>query len=284
MNKVFGIVNMLRYAVRRFIHNPRVYIVVAVVYIFFLMVTDPIHKYVELTGEPVSTWLLPFILSDQTCVLIIYLLLILLFCDAPFIQQNEVYVFIRSGRKKWLLTQFLYICVMSATYVLFLNFATLSLTFMDAAYMPEWGKIFYSLANTNASEIVELPITISSSIIQAFSPRKALFTSTFFAWSVAVFLGSIMFVINLTFNRTSGTVVSALLVLTQYLTTNASGYGMTFFSPVSWVSLDLLDFSGVGRTPTPEYAGVVLWSIILLCWIISLLVIRKKDIDIYRTI
>ena len=65
----------------------------------------------------ITPYLFPFIMSDSNSVLLFTLGIVLLLCDAPFIEEDQPYIILRSGRKLWTLGQMLYMCI--ATFSLF---------------------------------------------------------------------------------------------------------------------------------------------------------------------
>lgn len=279
MSDMLVVLFVLRYNCLRLITKPRFYIILIVSAVYLSDITAPICEYSRLKGEPVSLWLFPLLLNNSGIVLVLFLLGVLLFCDAPFLENTEPYIFIRSGRRQWLCAQFLFVLLLSAIYIAHIILWSIIPVFFYAAHMPEWGKILYSLANTNAWQLVDLPTRISSFILNQYSPKCAFGVTAIISFLVIVLIGSIMFCANLTIHRSVGNVLGSLLVLEQYFATNSSGYSLFFISPVSWVNLEVIHIDGMGRTPSASYAIGFLIAFSVCCWLISLLVIRKKVIQ-----
>ena len=150
--------------------------------------------------------------------------------------------------------QLLYTIIISISYVLFVVIITIVMNLFDCVALQDWGRVFYTLANTNAAELVDLPIQISKALILHFSPKNAMVFSITLSCLAAIFLGSIVFLLNLAFSKLIGSIVGSMFVLFQFLSSNASGYTMTYFSPISWVNLDSLDFLGISCMPSIQYA------------------------------
>jgi len=70
---------------------------------------DDINKISTGLNEPQPIWIYPFLYSQFHTKLIFTLLLVLLFCNAPFVDSNQTFVFMRSGRIRWLCGQILYV-------------------------------------------------------------------------------------------------------------------------------------------------------------------------------
>lgn len=69
--------------------------------------------------------------------MMLFLGVVLLFCDAPFIEDEQPYIMLRSGRRIWFIGQMLYIVVASVLYLIVLYF--ISVLGAAAAYRMERG-------------------------------------------------------------------------------------------------------------------------------------------------
>lgn len=67
--------------------------------------------------------------------------------------------------------QLLYTIIISISYVLFVVIITIVMNLFDCVALQDWGRVFYTLANTNAAELVDLPIQISKALILYFTPK-----------------------------------------------------------------------------------------------------------------
>lgn len=284
MGKKTTAFSVFLYNWRRIVEKPRFYLVLVASMLYIMNLAGPFCEYSKITNRPVSMCLFPIFMSNQGCVLILFLLAVLLFCDAPFLENSEPFILIRSGRKSWLIAQCLYVITLSAFYVIHLLLCTYVSVFLHGAFIPEWGDLIYSLANTNACDLVQLTIKISPQLLSRYTPGSALNISLLTSFLVVSFIGSIMFCVNLSVHRTVGTVLGSLFVLEQFLASNASGYSFYYFSPVSWVNLNVLNISGAGKTPSFPYVLVFLLGTSVLCWGISAYVFKKKDIQVLSTL
>ncbi len=98
MSDMLVVLFVLRYNCLRLITKPRFYIILIVSAVYLSDITAPICEYSRLKGEPVSLWLFPLLLSNSGIVLVLFLLGVLLFCDAPFLENTEPYILIRSEK------------------------------------------------------------------------------------------------------------------------------------------------------------------------------------------
>lgn len=109
-------------------------------------------------------------MSDDHVVLIASLGALLLFCDAPFIDSEQPYIVLRSGRKKWVAGQIAYIAISSALFTLFLYLLTLLLLLPWLEFSTEWGKAIGTLAQTTTGYDLGITITFDRYIFSAI-PR-----------------------------------------------------------------------------------------------------------------
>lgn len=272
------------YSWRRILGKPRFYLVLIATLFYIANISAPLSKYAQLIDEPVSPWLLPVYFGNPNITLILFLLVVLLFCDAPFLENTECFIILRSGRNNWLCAQLLYIVSLSAFYTIYLALVSILTVVTNAAIMPEWGKLLYSLANTNAGDMVELQIHISPIILNRYTAVQAMGIELLITFLVTFLLGSVMFCVNLAIHRTVGSVIGALFVLEQFLASNSSGYVFYYLSPVSWINLRNLNISGVGATPTLFYIIYAILTVSTCCWFISFFAFRRRNINILQSI
>lgn len=268
---------------RRILGKPRFYLVFIAALVYTWDISKGVSEYAMIADHPTSLWLFPLYMSNSDIVLIYFLLVILLFCDAPFLEQTEPFVLIRSGRIPWLLSQVSYIVSLSATYVIWIVFCSIITIFPQGALMNDWGALLYSLANTNAHDLVELGFYISPSLLSRFQPMTAMIQEMIICFFSTIFLGSVMFCINLVAHRVVGVVAGTLVVLEQFLASNSSGYAFFYFSPISWMNLERISFDAGGMTPSFAYVICFLIGVSLVCWIVSCFVFRRKPINVLRS-
>ena len=95
--------------------------------ILFILILENTRKFSDLSadlGVSSSIWQYPFLYSQYHLKLIFTLPLLLMFCNAPFIDQNALFLIVRCKRKAWITGQILYIIVSSAVYYLFIFLCT----------------------------------------------------------------------------------------------------------------------------------------------------------------
>lgn len=136
------------------------------------------------------------------------------------------------------------------------------------------GKIYYTLAASNAGQVYNVPLSFSYNIILAYSPIAATAISMCLTWLVCSFIGVLILALNL-FKRKSGVFIAAGFILLEVIALN-SAFSTTYFSPVSWCSLACLNITGYSQYPSVVYAFSVLLASILGLALFSILIIYKN--------
>lgn len=236
-------------------------------------------------NAPMPVWVFPFMYQQYYMKVIFTIPLILIFCNAPFIDSNQIYVYLRAGRKKWLAGQILYIAVASALYYLFIITAMFIMLFIDGAeFSLQWGKVLKTIAEVNLSGIGNYPFTlVSDMVIRCFTPVQAMLFTFLVSWSNAVSIGLLIFMFNyLSNNKIIGSMLAAFDIVMSFFV-EISGYPWLIkYSPTSWITLDKIDVGGTTEYPHFEYCMLVYWVMILLLITAIFLFGRKREIDLER--
>jgi len=269
--------------IRKWPTNPRIYVIALFILCFLNIEERLVNTLCKIVSMPVNPWLFPFLETADFIRMIIMFGVIMLFCDAPFIDSTQPYVIARSGKYQWVIGQILYIFVASAIYFLFVFIASLFCVASNLTFSFDWGKIIGTLAQTNA--VAQLGSEIDfHTIFSLYTPLQAMLLSFFMSWMCAVFLGLVIFTFDMYFKRAVGALAATGFVLLDLFENDMTGgpciSGGLFFSPVSWSNIKLLDTTGVSANPTLQYAIIVLIVIIAALSTISVRAIKKKNIDV----
>lgn len=256
----------------------RIWVIGLSILVIIWIYIDDLNRVVTGMETVMPIWIYPFIYSQFHMKLIFTLPIILIFCNAPFIDSNQTFVFIRSGRKKWLCGQMLYVVMASGIYYLFLIISTmLSGIALGGEINLEWGKTLSTIANTNATIYFGSPyVNASASIITYFSPLNASWFTFLLSWLCSTVIGLIIFFCNIiTGTRFLGIVTSSILIVLSALAD--TGFPeVLYFSPVSWITLDKVDVGGMTTNPSFGYCiTFYLTAIVLL--VAGILIFGKKQ-------
>lgn len=273
-------VAVCKYGVRKMLLNARFYIALFLPFLIIQSLIDPIRKFAFQAGYRVTPWLFPFLLQHFYIQMIVILGIILLFCDAPFINQGTPYQLVRVGRKNWFRGQVLYIIVMAFLYFALIVIMSIGLFFPYLYLENGWGKILHTLAQTNAGMTMGT-ISLDYQLQLEFQPLHALLYSFGMAWGNGVLTGMLIFTCNLMWKRIAGVVVGGVLAATPYVVINFSDIRLFYyFAPPSWMNIMILDRKEQTYFPDLWYGILVLAVLGTGCVCFSRWLFMKKNIDI----
>lgn len=261
--------------------NIRVYVLALLLFFYYWQATAPIRSYSSAVGEPVSGWLFPAACSNTFTQMIMLFGLVLLFCDAPFLDKHQPYLIVRSGRQNWLWGQIFYIITASALYFLYNTLLSAAVFLPHFTFTDDWGRIFYTMAMGSIYEDYGFILSPRSDLVTQYTPLEATLLSLLLAWLVGVLIGMVMFVLNLYFNRVAGTISGLVLVLLGTLSELVGrDLRMGFIAPSAWFNLHKIHIGAPYYFPSLTFILIVLPLLILVLFIIAQRIMRQKDIEV----
>lgn len=262
--------------------NPRVYVIFLLLLGYINMIFSSISAFCEKSGYKIALWVFPFLLAEPYSRLMILLGLILLFCDAPFIEAEQPYIITRAGRKLWTIGQIIYIILASALYFLTVLILTFMLLVPFSTLESGWGKVINTLSQFGAGRYsVALPFDLS--IVNTFSPMEAMLLELLLCWLLGIFVGLVMFILNLQFSRSAGGVAAAAISMFP-LFVRKTDWSLHYISPASWASLSVLDFSHTSSFPSFEYALISFAFLIAVAAFTAIILMKNKNIDVLKSV
>lgn len=267
------------YNFRKWRGNPRYYILALLLLMFLNIFLAPVRQAAAYVQLPVSAWVFPFLTSNYYSLMLIMFGFVLFLCDAPFVDSEQAYLIIRCGKKTWLKGQLLYICLASAVYFLTVFLMSILLLLPNITFSPDWGRLVRTLSQTDLGLQFNASLDISYKIIRLYSPAAAMGLSLLMAWLIGVLFGVVLFVLNAFFSRAVGVMVTSGMVLLEIFALN-NAFRFTYVSPVSWISLSILDTEGFSKYPTLSYTLVCTLLMIFILSAIALRWSKKRDIKV----
>ena len=154
----------------------RIWMIAIVVLLLIHSYMNEINRAAEVLQLPQTLWNYPFMYTGTYEKLQFTLPLLFIFCDAPFLHSNQLFVTIRSGKTQWCLGQVLYIVMTSAVYYLFLIAATILLSLPKAEWSLGWGDILYAVSrdNTGVEGVYRMLDGDARKVLDYFTPLQAM--------------------------------------------------------------------------------------------------------------
>ena len=243
----------------------------------------PILRFANDVGIGVCPYLFPFMSSDLFMQVSIMLGAVLLFCDAPFIDESAPYVILRSGRYSWSSGQVIYILLGSALYVLFIVLCSILFVLPNMQLDANWGKVIGTLCLTGADIQYGVPMSMNSIIFYNHTALEAMGLSMLLTWLAVVFIGLLMYALNTLVHKAAGSMVACGTIVLNYFIYNFLPSSIYAYSPMSLSNLSLLD-SGLitvnlnnGLTAI-QYSLIIYSIVIVVLALASIFSIRKRNI------
>lgn len=259
----------------------RVWTIAAMMILMVLIYVNDMQKIANELGTKMPIWIFPFMYSQFHLKLIFTFPLILLFCNAPFVDNNQIFVYLRSGRKKWLCGQIIYIIIASGLYYLFLFAASIiSTVFYGGGSLTEWGRTLTTEAYSGIAARIAPFIEVDTRVVECFYPLQAVWFTFLMSWLCGIMLGLIIFLCNhLSGTRFIGLAASSLL-LALSIPVKRGVWNLIYFSPVSWNTLDCIDVGKTTDYPPFEYCLLVYLGLTAILISAILLFGKNKSLDV----
>lgn len=257
----------------------RIWMIAVLMIVITLIYVDDVKTLADYLSADVPVWIFPFMYSQFYTKALYTLPIILMFCDAPFVDKNQVFAMMRTTRTKWLCGQILYIIFASGVYFLFLLLISLLLTVFYGGFSFGWGTALTAEAFSGVSLRIDLHyFLISRIVVENFTPLPAVFYTFLLSSLGAVFLGLLILMLNLLTNsRILGMTVSSVPVVLSI--TAAKVPKLMPFSPISWTTLNNIDVGGITRNPNIVYVLTAYAMLIILLIAAIFIFGRKKSLD-----
>lgn len=221
-------------------------------YLYIMM--QPVKEFAADVGYNVTPVGLVFLSCDSFVQMLMMAGAVVLLSGAPFEDDTYPYLIVRSGRTAWVLGNCLYIILIGGIYVLFLWFATVLATLPHVDLRMAWGKIWGTLAMTDAIDQYEVMFNVQDGVRTYFGAGQALGLTLLLEWGCVCFIGACVYLGNRVSNKPVGTWIGVGLTLFDITIYNLfPGYFMAY-SPVSLAMLTHLMQSRWGLTL--QYAGL----------------------------
>lgn len=236
---------------RKWLGNSRIYIAFVIVFLFTLIYTKGLWLVADNVGEKLSIYIFPFLTTYRYMKIIYLFPLLLLFCDAPFVDANQQFVMIRSSRLSWGIGQMLYIICGSFFYALFMLLSSIVVNIGHIQMGTSWGKSLILAGTTNICSVLGIQydtVQISSIIVKYYTPAQAMLWSFLFLWMICIILGLIIYDFNILFqSNIVGLFAAGFLILFTAVVDGIQQ--LIWYSPVSWSSLNNIDVAKTTSLP-----------------------------------
>ena len=263
---------------RKWRGNLRITLLAAYILIFILRYFIPVLKFSADVGYGVRPYLFPHFVTDLFFQTVVMLGAVMLFCDAPFMDDSSPYVIVRSGRYPWACGQVIYILLASTAYVLFIFLLSIVIVLPRIEFGETWGKVIGTLCATNKG--YEYGIGwLSRGIFNVYTPAEAVGLSLLLTWLCTVFMGLTMFVLNFNIHKAVGPSVCCAMIGMNYFIWNFLPSYFYEWSPITLANLDMLNDPRQTDFLSTHYALTFYAVAICVLAVLAVFSVHKKTIQ-----
>lgn len=223
-------------SIRKWRGDARVFAVIALVVLFEWVQIEGLRRGCIANDLSISCWVFPHLIVDVNAIFY-YFGVLLLFCDAPFIDNQQMDVILRVGKRNWFRGKIIYIMAASAMYF-GLMFLVSVLEFVPyVGFSWKWEDMMNILSVDGAYGGI-----IRRNILVAYMPIEAVIVEYFVCVFWAIFLGLLIFYCNLYRKNNIGMGIALLLVLMGTLVYFVDAYVMRvliYFLPMAWTNIEV---------------------------------------------
>ena len=240
----------------------------------------PLKKISKMLGYGISPWGIPFLFSNVFFGFMFLATIVYFFSNVFYANQEYMYHYIRLGKNKWGIIQMLQIILCSGIIVLCVFILSVLILIPNIRFETAWGKIYYTVALTDAYKQYNLLFSIPYKILSHYSALKAFFLMLIILLLLVVFLGMLMFMISLYFSNTCAIFIGELFAVSSLVSDNLSKKHtiVNYFFPSSWIRITNIGYNYNTNHPSVQYVLLILCSGIIILMVLSLYKIRKDGI------
>lgn len=249
----------------------------------------PLKEFTKYIQQEVSPWSFPFFIQNPSLYFIIGGTALLFYGHVPFLDSHAEFLLIRTGRKNWILGQMMYITLSSFFYTLIYVSGSIVILLPNVVFTMSWGSVLEALSTEQISQVpstIALQFQPIAIVMETYSPMQAMILGFLLFWLCTLFIATLLLFFNLWLGKNSGVLVAGTFISLAYFSVYLGrinfGEKISFFSPISWVSLSYLDWNNQGNSPTVTFAltNYFLWILLLMWFSVELFV--HKDIDVFE--
>lgn len=277
MNKVLTIFRMARLDVFRWRYSGRIGIIALFIIMIFDYYLTAVRSFVLNVGVNISLFIYPFLMTSSNVTVFVLIGAIILFCDAPFLTDNQIYMLTRMGRNTWFLSKVLYIAMGSILYMVFTYIVSIILFLPNINLENGWGKVIGTLCSTNAKNEFQIMIGMNYKLLLEYAPMEAIVREMVFGILIVFFIGILLFVLNINLKKEMSIVIVTTIVMFGLLA-DSLPYIAYFVSITSWLNLTINTKYNYGVLPYQSLTFGILITVNLVGILFAWIGIKRKEI------
>lgn len=258
-------------SLRKLKGDARIVAIVILVSLFEWIIIESRRAECVSAGLSIAGWFFVFLFVGIQA-LFYYFGILLLFCDAPFVDNQQMDVILRVGRKNWFRGKILYIFVTSILYFMLLYVISIVEFIPYVGFSLSWEE-FINVCSLKGDGVIRREIVANYTPLEAFGVQMTVCVL------FAAFLGLIIFLFNMYQGKTLGAGIALVMILMDTLLNLVdlrNARIMIYFIPMAWT--DIVEFKKKSGGVPFAYAVTVLSIGIVV--LIALIMRKSKSYSI----
>ncbi len=246
----------------------RVYIAFIAVFVFTYIRSDYVKSFAISQKLGVSPYFFAFQMDDGITRMLFYFGVVLLFCNAPFTDEQQIFVLSRIGRKKWFCGQILYIFCANIIYFLWMFLISVIVFLPWLGMTTKWGSVLINLAHNNSIA----GVVMHEEVIMNFNPITACLITFIMNVIVGFIIGLIIFAINMVGNRVFGAATAIGIIVFSDLITILHMPKLCVTSLIHWT----YPYIFLRESDSVPITYIVIMELVLIVGLIGFILAKSK--------
>ncbi len=193
------------------------------------------------------------------------------FSNVPFMNQDEMYVVLRTGKTKWGYRNIGYICVCGLLLSAILTILSILIALPAINFSNEWGSLFQSFAVNRQGGLM-----INQQAMSEYTPYLLQFHIFLIDTLAFILIGMILYTVSLFLPRIwAYAMIVVMVFLPSFI--GKAGIGKDIFSPFSWIETIHWRFGYDNDKPDLIYIYTAYLFLIFLLAVMSQIRLRGSD-------
>lgn len=221
--------------------NSKILMLALIVMTILGMQTFRVRTAAATKGMSLSAWFFPNIVSSVMIIAYVFVLIVL-FNNSPFLDNQSFAVLSRTSRGTWFAGQVLYtlavpLVLMVFSFVVFILFL---LPYVD--FSNQWSTLTRGIVNGNVG--TNALLTVNEGLKNS-PPISGFALYMLIHWLLGCFIGVLCLFLNLAIRIGVGSVAVSILATTSYfINIFPPAKYILYASPISWYDIGLVNYSG----------------------------------------
>jgi hypothetical protein len=278
MGYIWRTLQVTLFQLRREILSKRTIVLFLIIGIFIYSNMEPVEFFCAAVGINATPLGFVHMINDFIFQTVFLLGIIFLLSSAPFRGDFYPYIVYRSGDKEWEIGNILYIIIITFLYTVFLVIMSIIGLKGRIDFVCEWGKIWGTLARTNAGSQFGVQFAVSDYIIGKYEALYAMIVSFLLEWTCFIWIGMCIYFFNSLTKKSIGVFLAGIFVFLDTMIYNSWTPWAYRFSPVTLSHLSAFTKGYVYYGITLQYAWRF-FGITIIGFIVGTILLTKKVRD-----